>query len=279
MRQYSRLTSTQSKKFELSQKKRAYIVLYLTLFNLFIILFVASKMTSIDFLQINEVAVDGVSSDVSDRIQVEIKEIMSGKYLGLFSKSNLFLYPKGQLLASISGIAPEIQSISINRNGFHNLKINIQTKKTSAVVCASLPDETVDLTASSSNCYLSDWSGLIFKKALAVENDTNLYYSPALTSDAIGSYATSTEIFVALQKFYNSCRDFGLEPEFVLIKDNGEYEMYAKDTVIYFNDDSSLDDQFSNLVSFWDHAKKEKPDVKFEYIKLQYSPNIFYIEK
>ncbi len=276
MRQYSRLTSTQSKKFEISQMRRTYFLVFLISLNIFLFVFVLSKISFLNFLQIDNIVVLGTEPRVESNIREHAEEILSDSYFGIFSKANLFLYPKSQLLASISDIAPEIQSISINRNGLHSLNINVETKKVSAVVCASLPDENLDLVSASSSCYISDWSGFIFKKTQAVEKDTNVYYSPALPIDAIGSYATSTNQFVALQKFYNSCREFGLEPEYILIKENDEYEMFAKDTIIYFNDDSSLDDQLQNLLLFWSHNEKK---INYEYIDVRFGSNVFYRKK
>jgi hypothetical protein len=276
MRQYSRLTSTQSKKFEISQMRRTYFLVFLISLNIFLFVFVLSKISFLNFFQIDNIVVLGTEPRVESNIREHAEEVLSDSYFGIFSKANLFLYPKSQLLASISDIAPEIQSISINRNGLHSLNINVETKKVSAVVCASLPDENLDLVSASSSCYISDWSGFIFKKAQTVEKDTNVYYSPALPIDAIGSYATSTNQFVALQKFYNSCREFGLEPEYILIKENDEYEMFAKDTIIYFNDDSSLDDQLQNLLLFWSHNEKK---INYEYIDVRFGSNVFYRKK
>ena len=52
--------------------------------------------------------------------------------------------------------------------------------------------------------------------------------------------------------------------------------MFTIDTIIYFNYDSSLDEQLQNLFLFWIHNEKQ---INYEYIYVPFGSNVFYRKK
>ncbi len=297
MRPHSRLTAYQSKRFESQKKVKTYLKSFLIILDIFLVIFAMSKLSYLRYIQIKDVSVVGVRSEIADTIRAKTFDILDGSYLGIFSKANLFFYPKSQLTAMAESIAPEIQSLSVRRNGLLGLLINVTSKQASAKVCAGLPDpiylENVESKESGNllNCYFVDWSGKIYSLVnLDYQNEAssspklNLYFIPDLgdvstsTEILVNHFATSSTEFTALQTFYNKSRDVGLEPQYILVKENGEYEMYAKDTIIYFNNQSSLEDQLQNLILFYNRMSTEK-DNHFEYVDVRFGTNVFYRKK
>lgn len=288
MRAYSRLKAYQSKRFESRKKAQIYLKSFLVALDVFLIIFCLSKITHLDVLQIKDIAVVGTRDQIASDIKERTSKLLNGSYLGLFSKANLFLYPRSQLSASVENIAPEIQSISISRNGLRGLKINVVPKQVSAKVCAGLPEPSfIDGTdLEPVNCYLVDWSGKIFgpSSLASSSRNTNVYFIPDLdiastsTDVLLNRYATSSSEFNDLQQFYNQSRESELDPKFILVKDNGEYEMYAKDTIIYFNNQSPLLSQLQNLILFYNRMKQDQV-ILFEYIDVRFGSNVFYRQK
>ncbi len=288
MRAYSRLKAYQSKRFESRKKAQIYLKSFLVALDIFLIIFCISKITYLDVLQIKDIAVVGTRDQIASDIKERTSKLLNGSYLGLFSKANLFLYPRSQLSASVENIAPEIQSISISRNGLRGLKINVVPKQVSAKVCAGLPEPSfIDGTdLEPVNCYLVDWSGKIFgpSSLASSSRNTNVYFIPDLdiastsTDVLLNRYATSSSEFNDLQQFYNQSRESELDPKFILVKDNGEYEMYAKDTIIYFNNQSPLLSQLQNLILFYNRMKQDQV-ILFEYIDVRFGSNVFYRQK
>ncbi len=288
MRAYSRLRSYQSKQFESRKKAQIYLKSFLIVLDIFLVIFAFSKITYLNVLQIKDISVVGTRPDIATNIKDRTEKILDGSYLGLFSKANLFLYPRSRLSASIENIAPEIQSISIRRNGLRGLKIDVVPKQVSAKVCAGLPEPSFieNIDSEPANCYLVDWSGKIFgpSNLASTTGNTNVYFIPDLdvastsTEILVNRYATTSSEFTDLQTFYNQSRDSELEPKFILVKESGEYEMYAKDTVIYFNNQSSLSSQLQNLILFYNKMSKEQ-NTEFEYIDVRFGSNVFYRQK
>ena len=283
MKSYSRLSNLQSRKFENVKKKKKYTLVALFALNMIISVFCLHRFLSLDYFDIKSITINGANSELSLDIQNKLESVLNGSYLGLFPRNNIFIYPKNSLISAIGQVSPDIQGINIYSQNKNSIAIDIIQKKPAAIVCTSLPDN--DNSEDFDDCYFSDWSGLLFAKAGTTTDKVHYYYIPSLNDSTstkeslIGSYATSTNDFIELDKFYKNAEDNNLDPKYILINDHGEFEMYASDTIIYFNKEKSLDEQLSNLISFWNHTKREKLDAKFEYIKLQYSPNIFYIEK
>lgn len=288
MRAYSRLTANQSKRFETRKKAQIFLKAFLITLDIFLIVFSVSRLTYLNVLQIKDISVVGTRPDIAMDIKDRTNKILSGSYLGLFSKANLFLYPRSRLSASVENIAPEIQSISIRRNGLRGLQIDVVPKQVSAKVCAGLPELSfIDgIESDPANCYLVDWSGKIFGPSTlaSTTSNTNVYFIPDLdiasttTEVLVNRYATTSSEFTDLQTFYNQSRDSELEPKFILVKDSGEYEMYAKDTVIYFNNQSPLSIQLQNLILFYNKMSQEQNNY-FEYIDVRFGSNVFYRQK
>jgi hypothetical protein len=310
MRPHSRLTAYQSKRFESQKKVKTYLKSFLIILDIFLVIFSLSKLSYLRYVQIKNIEVVGIRTDIANEIRAKTFDILDGAYLGIFSKANLFFYPKSQLTAMAQNIAPEIQSLSVRRNGLLGLLINVTPKQASAKVCAGLPDpglldmlDSADpsrssdssssprATDASPNCYLVDWSGKIYSRAgmastssASIGPNSNLYFVPDLgevatsTEILVDHYATSSTEFTALQDFYNKSRDVDLDPQYILVKENGEYEMFAKDTIIYFNNQSPLQDQLQNLILFYNRMSTEK-DNHFEYVDVRFGTNVFYRKK
>ena len=99
------------------------------------------------------------------------------------------------------------------------------------------------------------------------------------STDFTGALATSTSEFTGLENFYDGALATGISVDGILIKDAGEYELYASSTVIYFNDKEDLSNEITNLSAFWRHMttpNNTKKPVIFDYIDLRYGPNVFY---
>lgn len=282
MRSYSRFSNRQSKKFEVIKRKKKFAFYCLILLNIFLFIFCLSRFSSLDYFDIKSITIKGVQDNVSQKIEDQILKTISGKYLGIFSKSNIFTYPKDQLISSIGQVSPDLQSVNIYRDNRNGIVIDVVSKKPNAVVCPTLPNsnEATDLNA----CYFTDWSGLIFDKAGTTTELIRTYYIPSLsdsttTESLIGLYATTSSDFIKLENLYKKITESNLLPEYVLLNSNGELEIYVNDTVIYMNNGRSYDEQFENFLAFWNNSEIDRPNVSYEYIDVRYGSNVFFREK
>ncbi|HTK33105.1 MAG TPA: hypothetical protein VL335_00970 [Candidatus Paceibacterota bacterium] len=239
-------------------------------------------------MSISEVTVFGADQEISPLIHDAVMKELQGNYLGMFSRQNIFLYPKQVLIKEIQSTFPRVLDVAISRDGLTHLRIAVSQKIPRAIVCATLPnfEHDVLLLDDTDMCYLADEQGYLFERSPGFSGHPyNVYYAPdiysaASTTDYIGSYATSTAEFLDLQALYDTVESAGMSPDGILIKDAGEYELYASTTIIYFNDIQHIDKERDNLIAFWRHmtteARSQRKALMFDYIDLRFGSNVFY---
>lgn len=253
-----------------------------------VLLYVASAGTYMKFMTLSEVTIFGADQDIAPMIHDAVVREMEGSYLGLFSRKNAFLYPKNNIVALIKSSFPRVLDVALNRDGLSHLRVTVNQKVPRAIVCATLPnfnDDTLILD-SEDPCYFADEHAFLFERSPGFSGHPyNVYYMPDIaptgsTTDLIGTFATSTTGFRRIQAFYDAAQSTGIPVDGILVKDAGEYELYASTTIVYFNESENIDTERDNLIAFWTHmsaqARAEKRVLKFDYIDLRFGSNIFY---
>lgn len=297
----SRLTSRQSAPFFKRRRERAIFSVGIALISILAWVYVISRLSWLGVFAVTSVRVYGADRDVSGAVQAAALEALQGSYLGLFSRSNTLVYPHDAMVTAIRKSSARIDDADVRRDGRHGLAITITEKLPAAIVCAELPDFSADLSSnSSSDCYFADEKGFLFQKAPVFSGHIyDRYYAPALADNAsstglVGSYATSTPEFQALQSFYETVKKNGIKIAGILVKEGGEYELYAENIgngslaqgsdlmVIYFNDARPLSDQLINLLSFWNRrvseARAKHLTLRFDSVDVRYGSNVFFRE-
>ncbi|MDB5238787.1 MAG: hypothetical protein JWO00_122 [Candidatus Parcubacteria bacterium] len=298
--------SNQSRSFEERKKRRIVLGSIAGVLAIASLSFAAYKVTSLPTFALTDVQVTGAEPDVTPSLRAAVYRTLQGTYLGIFSRANALLYPKGAIMAAVGAVSPRIASVKVSRDGLHGLKVAISEKDPAAVACASLPNfddngALIQDDSEQSDCYFTDDSGLIFKRTptttpAAASGSSlgiyNRYYAPSLQDNPVGSYATSTEAFHSLQNFIKAVRAGGIIPEAILIKAGGEYELYVQNptrssassasstAIIYFNSTVPFATQLANLSAFWNSmsrtARAKNSALNYEYIDIRYGSNVFY---
>jgi hypothetical protein len=262
--------------------------------------FSLSRISSLPAFTIDSVNIYGARSGLAPSLQVAAVGAMGGNYLGIFSRANSFIYPKRGIKLAIESASPEVEDVSVQRDGLNKLSVSVKERIPAATVCANLPDfENGSISFNDSEeCYVADGNSLIWKAASSSDTDgVNRYYMPDLhnrASAVIGSYASSTAGFSALQDFYDGVKRIGIDAQAVLVKDDGQYELYAdsgsslasstaagQTMIIYFNERASFRAELANLADFWKDVTKDRQGgrtKRFSDIKLQYPPQVVYTE-
>jgi hypothetical protein len=292
-----RYSSRQSKTFAAKQRTRLVMRWSIGVVSVVLAVMLVSAVSSMSFLTITNVQVAGIDQYEVAAIHQATMNALSGSYLGLFSRSNSYVYPRASIRDTVSAEYPEAQSVEVARADRHTLIVSIHEKDPAAVVCATLPDfdgDHVSVTDSGA-CYFTDDVGILFKRAPSFSGAVyKRYYIPdlALNNDAtssalIGSLATSTKEFRIIQGVYDALQHADMTVDAMLMKSGGEYEVYVRNpgvssstAVIYFNTIAPVDEQIANLISFWNHtievARAKKEQIEFDYIDVRYSPNVYH---
>lgn len=252
------------------------------------LIYLFSWLIGARFLSISEVTVFGADAEITEAIHTVAVRNLAGSSLGIFPHANTFIYPKSRIIADIKSQFPRVQNVTISRDNLTHIRIMVNQKTPSSIVCVTLPNfkDNQIVYDPADPCYFADEKGYIFERSTAVsENPYHIYYAPDIsstgsTTDFIGSYATSTGEFIALESFYTGVQTVGVAGDAILIKEKGEYELYAGATVVYFNTSAGIARELENFVAFWNHSKNEDRSQKkttiYDYIDLRYGSNVFY---
>ncbi len=299
MKLRSRISNIQSKKYIEKKKTRMVVSICLTIVSLVVWGFAVVRLSNIHALAIEEIVVEGADPILKSKIESAALQALEGKRFGLFSKGNAWFYSKQSVVSAVLAVSPQITDTEISlKSSFLQIKVN--EKVPSALVCIGFPDLNTDFDEDESDseapCYFADEDGLLYAESPKFSGKVyNRYFVPSLSSSEdvekpiIGSFATSTEIFTALQDFTKSMQDSHIEVEAILIKEDGEFEMFTHSglgdktlTIIYLNYARPLSEQGANLVSFWKEMSKQKSGTgaqgvpSFEYIDVRYGSHVYY---
>ncbi|MDE2038286.1 MAG: hypothetical protein KGI69_03650 [Patescibacteria group bacterium] len=264
--------------------------------------FVAVRLAGASFMTVSTINVYGADPDIVPAIQAAAAGALDGTYAGLFPRSDVWIYPHADVAEAVASSSPRIRTASVSRGQGNALDVSVTERVPAAVICPGFPNEDDSgAMQPSGTCYYADDRGYIFEEAPAQPAPgLGLYYMPALASGGtaaagiLGSFATSSAEFAALQAFVEDAQAAGISSQAVLAKDGGEYELYADGlgaegqgatsskslTVIYFDDAGGLAGELADLRAFWlnaeatGRAKGQLPG--FEYIDVRYGSNVFY---
>jgi len=292
-----RSLSRQSDTFARRKRQKTILLWSVSVMVLFGGLWGLSYVSRLPFFNIKVVEVIGADVDIAASLRAASSEVLEGDYVYLFPKSNVFLYPRGQVARVVEEASPRVKSVEVKRNSWNSLLVTVKEKEPAALVCATFPDFDEGALSFNENgeCLFADDRGLLYEEAPSIAGTLyDRYYIPKIadlgtsTHARIGLYATSTKEFIALEEFYAGLRKNKLEVQAILIKEGGEYEAYIQDperkatVVVYFNNARSLSVQLTNLVLFWSHALEEgrlaKKLPRYESIDVRYGANVFFRE-
>ncbi len=294
--------SHQSKSFTRTRHTRLLLICGVSIVLICIVVFGIVKSINANVFHIDTVQIFGADEDTVSSLHTIADQTLDGSYMGLFSHRSSLIYPHDSLVAAIISTSTRILQVTIRRDGWHSLIISVNNKVPVAIACTTLPDWDGDtLNTDSDSCYLTDHTGYMFKKSASMSGQIyNRYYVPDVLDlststdiDGLGYMATSTTEFMSLQNLYESIKSAEMDPQALLIKAGGEYELYIHQkgpstgttstnnmAVIYFNNARPFDVQLSNLLSFWGRMSSDsaikKVHARFEYLDIRYGSNVFY---
>ncbi len=269
---------------KLIEKKRAKLVKITLIYSLCCLVFISGIFFTLrlDSLQITKINSNvAYSSEITDKVN----SILNDSYLYLIPKSNFLFYPKSEIKEALLSSFNNIDSLSVTANGMSSLDIIINERAPTAVACEGFSNDD------NSKCYFIDDDGLVYSKS--PDSSESLFFRYYLSSKSIDEMIGQNlmgdkDKFIATNNFIDSIKRSGLNLTGLLIGEDGQYELYAKnidnsDMVIYFNDRFPLDKIQSNLIAFIENSKVKKGDnngkMNFESINLRFGNNIFYVTK
>ena len=234
---------------------------------------------------INNIVVTGTQIINASDVETLTRQEISGKYLYFFDKSNAFIYPKNKLYSDLEKSFPRISKLSIYRDNFNTLHIDISERAGKALYCGKeIPEVQSEI---GENCYFINNDGYIFDKAPYFSGNIYFkYYLDTTFNDPMGNQMLPQETFHEYARFIDSVTDLGFKPIYLTIESNGDSSLYLDHSLsntspkIVFKNDSDLVTVIDNLT-----LSMNKPEFANEinskyttllYIDLRFKNKVLY---
>lgn len=172
-----------------------------------------------NFLKIQSISVSGNSVLDSSEINKNIESEIQGNYFYIFSKSNIFLFPKNKVEKIIMANFSRAESVYIKRGSLTSIAVAIEERKPKDLWCDAGEPPV---------CYFLDTEGYIFDTAPEFSSDVYTVYTGQVTGNPIGSRYGSKEDFASIQLLLKGMSDLGLSVNAVNFIHDKSYEALLK---------------------------------------------------
>ncbi len=135
-----RTISNQSAKYLRGRRVRTRWIIALFVIAIVVWIFALSQFTRLPQLALESVEIVGADPEIENDLRAAAFGALRGKYLGIFSKSNSFIYPSDSIEDAARNASPRIITIDAERDGAKKIVLKIVEKTPVAIVCAGLPD-------------------------------------------------------------------------------------------------------------------------------------------
>jgi len=236
-----------------------------------VVIFLPAYVASLPSLNIQAVEIRGNTVTENATLQSIIDRNISGRYLGLYSKSNILIFPSHAIKSEILFSIKRIGNVSFSRPNAHSLVVTIAERNPHALWCRQTPDE---------KCFFVDDNGYIFADAPNFSDNVYFKYFGVITTDnPVGQQFQTPADFSSIDNFVNASRALNLQPKNLTVEDSGDLSLsIMKDGNILANKDD-LSKTISNLQSFLggDQFKNDPTAMsRISYIDLRFGNKVYF---
>lgn len=225
------------------------------------------KFLIADISTLGNVSVSG------EDVQGTVEKIVSGKYLGLFSKRNIWLYPEENVIETIKNNFPQVASVSLANSDTKDLVVYISEREPRGVWCGD---------AELKVCYFLDENGFIFGEAPQFTGTIYTTFTGVIEKEnPIKESYLPQKDFLLLQGFIENLKRFGFVPVRIHLSTSGDgYVLLPGEGKILFTFGPDISKSAENLEAFLSESPVvlKNGGLKGQYIDIRFGNKIFYKE-
>lgn len=205
------------------RRRSLYVGIALVCLGLFV--WLLSYLSRIPFFSIRGVEVKGALVIDEDDFRREIEEQLNTKYWHLFSKRNIFLYPKTHIDAMLRKDFPRLEDLHMGLTQENVLVMTVMERQGRYLWCGVKRPEMGD---SKPDCYFADDHSYIFSPAPYFSDNLYLKIYGQLaqgnSASPIGALVLGDKEFSPIIRFHEMLERLGVESHTLVVSQNGDYE-------------------------------------------------------
>lgn len=263
------------------KKKQFWIKSGAGIFALVVILSIPPILSQIPALNIQNIEVSGNEVITRDEIESYIREKISGNYFGIFSKSNIFIYPETRMEKALLQKFFRLESAEISFESLKSISVHVEERKPFAVWCAStIVDRVVTFH---DDCYFIDKNGFVFSQAPKFSGNVYVRYYGLVKPD--NTFASRqffpSEEFKRVASFITQIVSLDFHITDAVMYEDTDVELYdISGAKILINTRENLSLTFENLKSLLNDKvsvpDKEKFLENLDYVDLRFGKKLFF---
>ncbi len=281
---YQKRTRVGSSKKRLWQRKLRALFMH----ALFTLIFCSIFLGAVAFLlrlsgvTIHTIEVSGNTITSSSELQETARQVIAGSYFYIFTKKNIFIFPRRQIEQVIAEKYKRIRSVSVERKNLYAISIDIAERTPHALWCGKELPGGLEETVRKEDCYYMDDSGYIFAKAPLFSGIVFFKYFGAITAvDPIGQFYLSPDEFKDISQIETAFSNSGIHAVALAAKEAGDFELQLKEGGrLLFNQKSPIAKvvaDMSTVISSSEFQKELTDSSRsLDYIDIRFDNKIFY---
>lgn len=217
---------------------------------------------------ITHVEVSGASRIPEVRIMELVKERMQGSYLGFISKAHTLLYPKAEIIKTLTGSFPELRGVSLSLRNLASLHVAVHEREPKALWCSGVY-----------GCFLVDDTGFAF--SVAPEGSDGLFFrlERSATTSPFVQWVIQKEELATVLSFLTQLEKLGLDPTKMVFMDEHEREVVLREgsRILFVDKDYARTlASLETLLRQGDVLPGTKESPSVSYIDLRYGNKIYF---
>jgi hypothetical protein len=233
-------------------------------------------ISRMDKININQFEISGNKIIDTEKIQAIIDQKLAGSYFKIFPRTNIFFYPKQDIIATLSSDLKRLKNINLSIRDNKILEVSVEERKALYVWCGLSPEAPVAGDTKSS-CYFLDDSGFIFDQAPYFSGDIYFKFFGQISDieNPAGAYFAQ-ENFLRLISLKEMLEDINIKPVALYQVGDGDAKIYlANESTLPMGPEIifKMNTDFTKLVENLQSAMATDPlktDFKKKYASLLY---------
>lgn len=264
------------KSSQLAKRRRKLRIIKVTAFLfLFLSLVVFTGwLMGFEEVTVQNITIIGNSTVTTESLRLLVNKNIEGKYMFVFPKSSIFIYPRKAVEASVLESFKRIKSTKVSFEDFQSISVTVDERKPEALWCG----ESISTPLKKGNCYFLDEEGFVFAKAPDFSGNAFLRFFGLLNSgNPIGEQFIPQDEFITLSLFAESLKEISMEPIALDLTETGEIIVYVKNgSRILFNRNQNFGTVLSNIESVIESEEFKGRVDEFEYLDVRFGNKVYY---
>lgn len=284
------LNSPRLLEFKKKKKKIFFKKIFFLITGSLAVLIALGYFSNLKTMNITDISVLGNRAISTQTINNSVQEVIEKKFLFLFSRKNIFLYPKNRIIKKLTTEFKRFKKVDIAITENNVLQISVEERLAEYIWCGLEP--TVNQVPEEQKCFFLDTDGYFFDSAPYFSDDVYFKFyglpegTKLIDADPLGMYFSKIH-FSNYIDLKNKIIGIGLKPTALHVKNEKEAQILLSKAsatspapIIIFNIESNFERIKENLdLAINTEPLKSKLKNNYsslEYIDLGYENKVFY---